>query len=362
MANNPRHLSLRQRIALGAWKRLRRRHVEEHPLRQLFWESTHRCNVNCLHCGSDCMAGTDIPDMPAEDFLRVLDSLLPHVDPHKVTVIISGGEPLVRADLEDVGAEIMRRGFPWGIVTNGFALTEERLGRLRSAGMTSAAVSLDGLQPEHDWLRGRSRSHARALNALKLLAQCPDIVHDAITCVNSRNFATLSEIAESIEATGTRRWRLFTIFPSGRASGREDLTLTSGQYRALMQFIIDRRNEGKLLTNYCCEGFLGAYEGKVRDHFYTCEAGITVGSVLIDGSISGCASIRSDYHQGNIYQDDFWEVWQTRFGQYRDREWMRTGDCGDCRFWSYCEGNGMHLRRSDGSLARCNLRDLTPDL
>ena len=82
---------------------------------------------------------------------------------------------------------------------------------------------------------------------------------------------------------------------------------------------------------------------------------MTVGSVLIDGSISACTSIRADYHQGNIYQDDFWDVWQNRFQPYRDRSWMKKDKCGDCKYWKWCEGNGMHLRESDGSLMLCNL-------
>lgn len=61
----------------------------------------------------------------------------------------------------------------------------------------------------------------------------------------------------------------------------------------------------------------------MRDTFFACRAGISVGSVLIDGAISACPSIRADYHQGNIYENDFMEVWNHRFKPYRDREWMK---------------------------------------
>ena len=59
--------------------------------------------------------------------------------------------------------------------------------------------------------------------------------------------------------------------------------------------------------------FLGGYEAEVRDNFYQCAAGISVASIRVDGSISGCTSIRGNFHQGNIYRDDFWEVWEHRF-------------------------------------------------
>ncbi|KAA6348947.1 hypothetical protein EZS27_003658 [termite gut metagenome] len=96
------------------------------------------------------------------------------------------------------------------------------------------------------------------------------------------------------------------------------------------------------------------YEGKVRNSFFSCNAGICIGSVLADGSISACPSIRSNFCQGNIYQDDFWEVWTNRFQLFRDRTWMKNGQCSGCKFFRYCEGNGMHLRNDNGDLLFCH--------
>lgn len=106
------------------------------------------------------------------------------------------------------------------------------------------------------------------------------------------------------------------------------------------------------------KGFLGNYEGDVRDHFFHCQAGVSVGSVLVDGAISACPSIRADYHQGNIYKDDFMEVWNNKYQPYRDREWMRKGECADCEFFRYCKGNGMHLRDGKGDLLFCHYKRL----
>ena len=104
---------------------------------------------------------------------------------------------------------------------------------------------------------------------------------------------------------------------------------------------------------------MGSYEGKVRDHLYQCAAGISVASILIDGSISACTSIRGKYYQGNIYKDSFWQVWENGFKPYRDRSWMRQLEpCKDCKAFDFCEGNGMHLRREDGSLMLCHLNRL----
>ena len=50
------------------------------------------------------------------------------------------------------------------------------------------------------------------------------------------------------------------------------------------------------------------------------------------------------------------EVWEKRFQPYRDREWMRTGECAGCKYFKYCLGGGMHLRDDQGRLLFCHLK------
>ena len=349
-------LDLRHRIALDINNVLQRDVRRSHPLEQLFWECTLRCNLACRHCGSDCKMVSQAPDMPREDFLRVLDSVNARCEPHSVFVIVTGGEPLMRPDLEECGRGIYEKGFSWGMVTNGFALTPERFARLLDSGMRSATVSLDGLQDNHDWMRGREHSFERASAAIRMLAEQKDFVFDVVTCVNRRNYAELPRLKEALIGWGVSHWRLFTVFPMGRAAGDGELQLPRDEFRGLLDFIKLTRKEGRIHASYGCEGFLGNYEGEVRDHFYSCEAGITAASVLVDGSISACASIRADYHQGNIYRDDLMDVWEKGFQPYRDREWMRTGECADCKYFKYCLGGGMHLPDDQGKLLFCHLK------
>ena len=347
-------LSLRRRIALEAARPLENDLVRRHPLRQLFWECTLRCNLHCQHCGSDCKVQALQPDMPKEDFLRVLDQIAERTDPHKVFVIVTGGEPLMRADLEECGRAIYDKGFPWGMVTNGLALTPERFQRLLGSGLHSATVSLDGFEDDHNWMRGNEHSFDRAVSAIRLMIAERDFVFDVVTCVNKRNIGRLPELRDYLAGLGLKQWRLFTVFPAGRAAGNPELQLSPEEFRKVMEFIRTTRKAGIIDVSYGCEGFLGNYEGDVRDHFFTCQAGVTVGSVLVDGSISACASIRADYHQGNIYRDNFMDVWEQRFVTYRDREWMRTGECAKCGFFRYCRGGGMHLRDADGHQMFCH--------
>ena len=328
----PTPLTLKKKLALELWRQKENLIREEHPLRQLFWECTLRCDLKCRHCGSDCKMKAASSDMPKEDFLHVLDSIAAKTDPHKVFVIISGGEPLMRRDIEECGRAIYEKGFPWGMVTNGLHLTPQRWQELLKASIHSMTISLDGLEEDHNWMRGNDQSFQMVSQAIDMLVATEGFLFDIVTCVNRRNYPKLDEIKEFLISKGVKRWRLFTVFPVGRAALDPDMRLTNEEFRGVFDYIKKVREED--------------------------QAGVTVGSVTADGSIAACASIRADYHQGNIYEDDFMEVWENRYAAYRQREWMRTGECANCKYFRYCQGNGMHLRDADGKLLFCHLHRL----
>jgi radical SAM enzyme (rSAM/lipoprotein system) len=350
-------IPLRTRLGLELFRKYRRDEVQRHRLNYLFWECTLRCNLSCRHCGSDCRHDAAQKDMPLADFLRVLDSIRPHVDPHKTMIVVTGGEPLMRNDLERCGQAFYEREFPWGFVTNGLALMPQRLDRLIDSGLRAVTVSLDGFEPEHNRMRGHPKSFANAVAAIRtLIGRQEHLIFDVVTCVSSHTFGELERLKEFLIDLGVKRWRVFTVFPHGRAAENSDLQLSPAQFRGLFEFIRKTRKEGRIRLDYGCEGFLGSFEGEVRDSFFFCRAGVTTASVLADGAIGACPSIRSDYTQGNIYTDDFMEVWNDRYAVYRDRSWAKKDDCADCRHFRYCEGSGMHLRDEDGRLQFCHLK------
>lgn len=349
--------SLRKKIGLMLFAKEFDVLVKEHPLRTLFWECTLRCNLNCRHCGSDCKSSSVTPDMPKEDFLRAVDDLIPHIDVRLLQVVFTGGEALVRNDLEEVGNELKRRGIGWGLVTNGMLLTEKRMESLIASGMIAITLSMDGFAEQHNYIRQNEQSFPRAVEAMRVMVASP-IRYDIVTCVNQDNLKTLNDFYEFLLEEGVKEWRLFTIFPVGRASNDERLQLTNEQFRELMEFIRSVRKEGKMKVNYSCEGFLGNYEAEVRDHFFGCTAGITTMGIRIDGSLSGCTSIRANFDQGNIYRDNIGEVWNTRYEKFRNRAWAKKGKCAECSMFRYCRGNGMHLYDENEELFHCNYHKL----
>lgn len=193
---------------------------------------------------------------------------------------------------------------------------------------------------------------------MRLAVKRPELAFDVVTCITGALIPRLEEFREMLICEGVSSWRLFSIFPMGRARNDSTLRLSDDQFREMLDFIRRTRREGRIDASYACEGFLGGYEAEVRDNFHQCAAGISVASVRVDGSISGCTSIRANFHQGNIYRDKFWDVWQTRFEPFRNRDWARRDTCADCKMFRYCLGGGMHLRDDDGQLLYCHYQRL----
>jgi len=320
-----------------------------HELNYLFWECTTRCNLHCRHCGSDCFAASRDVDMPLEDFLRAFETIPAAERARPFTVILTGGEPLLRPDIAEIGKALRQRGVGWSIVSNGWFYDEAMHRKLMAAGLGALTISLDGLEEAHDWMRGRAGSYARAERAIALAAAEPHLAFDVVTCVNKRNFQELDALHDCLEALGVKQWRIFTIIPIGRAAEDPEMHLSDAEFTALMEFIVRKRREGgKMKVTFSCEGYLGRYENRVRDVPYFCHAGVNIASVLIDGRICACPNIDRDvFSQGNIYEDSLYEVWEKRFQPFRNRSWTRRGRCAGCKVWRDCLGNGMHNWHSD---------------
>jgi radical SAM enzyme (rSAM/lipoprotein system) len=312
-----------------------------HELNYLFWECTTRCNLNCRHCGSDCAKDSHHPDMPLNDFLAAINTL--KSGKNQITVVLTGGEPLLRDDLEACGRAIRKSGMRWGMVSNGYLYTTERQASLLSAGMGSLTFSLDGLEETHNWLRNAKQSYSRVMTAIDLAVSSSRLNFDVVTCVNQRNLKELPAILKLLTGMGVKAWRLFTIAPIGRAKDDPELLLTDTQFKELMDFIVAERKQKLIDVKFSCEGYTGPYEFKVRDGGFFCRAGINIGSVLIDGSISACPNIDRSFVQGNIYTNSLNEIWETRFQDFRNRDWARKGQCEHCADFKYCQGNGLHL-------------------
>jgi len=120
-----------------------------------------RCNLSCTYCNE---YDNFSKPLPLEDMFRRLDRL---ADLGTSIITISGGEPLLHPQLEEIIRHIRVRGMLAGMITNGYLLTRARIESLNDAGLEHLQISIDNVKPDDV-----SKKSLKVLDQkLKLLAQ-----------------------------------------------------------------------------------------------------------------------------------------------------------------------------------------------
>jgi MoaA/NifB/PqqE/SkfB family radical SAM enzyme len=101
-----------------------------------------QCNLACTYCNEFDNFSKPVP---LEEMKKRLDAL---ADMGTSIITISGGEPLMHPDLDELIRHIRHRGFIAGLITNGFYLNKERIERLNEAGLEHLQISIDNVMPD----------------------------------------------------------------------------------------------------------------------------------------------------------------------------------------------------------------------
>src|SRR6266487_2026952 len=101
-----------------------------------------RCNLACTYCNEfDDFS----PPVPTETMFHRVDKL---ADLGTAVITISGGEPLLHPQLDEIIHHIRKRGMVAGLITNGYLLVAERIQRLNRAGLEWLQISIDNVTPD----------------------------------------------------------------------------------------------------------------------------------------------------------------------------------------------------------------------
>ncbi len=110
----------------------------------LLAELTHRCPLGCPYCSNPIRARTEGDELGTGEWKRVLSQAR---DLGVLHALFSGGEPLLRPDLEDLVAEAARLGLYTNLITSGVGLSEGRVRSLSAAGLDSVQLSFQAEEP-----------------------------------------------------------------------------------------------------------------------------------------------------------------------------------------------------------------------
>jgi radical SAM protein with 4Fe4S-binding SPASM domain len=305
------------------------------------WNLTKRCNLACAHCYISAgnwhnAAG----ELSLAEVRRIADEIM-ELNPAPV-FILSGGEPLLRDDLEAIAEHASRRGATVVVGTNGTRLTDERIRSLKQAGVTGVAISIDSLNERyHDRFRhgtGALSDTLAAVDRLRLL-QLDFIVQ---TTVTRGNRAELPTIAAWSAERGAVAFNVYFLVETGRAEGMSALAPQENDevLRDLLE--LESVYRGRMMVRSKCQPQImrhvlqRADDSPLRNYSTRCPCGVQYCRITPDGKLTPCPYLPVE--AGDLRRQSFGDVWRNSPVFRALREKPVTGKCGACEYRTVCGG------------------------
>lgn len=199
------------------------------------WELTRACALRCRHCRASAITRRDPGELSTDEGKRLISDIAAS---GARVLVLTGGDPLARPDLEELVAWGHAEGLHVGLspaVTG--RLRRERLARLAEAGVASVHLSLDGASAAtHDGLRGVNGSFERTLTALDWVGEL-GLRLQIGTSVTTGTVADLPALATLLTDHPVTMWNLFFLVPTGR--GEDLATLDAAQHEAALTWLAE---------------------------------------------------------------------------------------------------------------------------
>ncbi len=189
----------------------------------VIWEVTRACQLACAHCRADAQQRFHPDQLTTEHGKALLDDIAQFGRPTPI-VILTGGDPFERKDLEELVAHGTGLGLSMALspsVTANF--TRERLASLREAGGKAVSLSMDGCRAQtHDAFRGFKGTYDKTLEAAKVTTDAGFRLQ-INTTVTRRTVTELPDLMVQVKDLGAHLWSLFFLVPTGRGQALQAL-------------------------------------------------------------------------------------------------------------------------------------------
>ncbi len=330
------------------------------------WNVTQRCNLHCAHCYSD---SRDLPypdELTTDQGLELIRDLADFGVP---TLLFSGGEPLMRADLFELASAARAAGLRTVLSTNGNLIDDQAAKRIAAAGFSYVGVSLDGIGPRHDRMRGKRGAFDAALSGIRTArrAGLRTGVRFTVHRLNRRHLGAVFNLAEREEVD---RLCVYHLAYAGRGERIRRHDLEPPETREVVQEVFDRverlhaRNSTMevLTVDNPVDGvaLLMRVRRKQPDRAADVEQLLRWNGGNQSGVAIACVDPKGNVHPdqfswdenaGNVRERGFGEIWNDAnpvLAPYRKRPRDLTGRCQNCRYYDMCNGGLRARGRSSG--------------
>ncbi|WP_246102332.1 pyrroloquinoline quinone biosynthesis protein PqqE [Streptomyces piniterrae] len=313
----------------------------------LLAELTHGCPLHCPYCSNPLELTRRAAELTTTQWA---DALHQAADLGVVSAHLSGGEPLLRSDLEAIVAAADRAGIHTQLVTSGVGLSRARLDRLADAGLRSVQLSVQHADPgANDRIAGR-RSFADKERAAAVVREA-GLPLGLNVVLHRHNLDALDDLIDLAPAWGADRIELAnTQFYGWALRNRAELLPSREQLTRARRTVTRRRAEliGRIELVWVVPDY---FDGNAKP----CMGGWGAISLTItpDGTTLPCPAAASipGLDPPNVRDHRLAWIWDhsNAFTRYRGTDWMRD-PCRSCA-----------LRERDFGGCRCQAYALTGD-
>lgn len=309
-------------------------------LHLLAWETTQACSLACPHCRASACPARPAGELTTEEGKRLLREAA-RVGPG--IVILSGGEPLLRDDLEILAAAATANGQTPVVSTNdGAMLTAARIDSLKTAGVKRFSFSIHGPNADfHDPFVGRTGAFAQACDAFERLAAA-GVEFQINTTAMHANCEKLAEMHAFAVAHGAVAWHLFFIVPMGRATGDTGGAMLDDKgVERVLEWVATIADDSPIPIKVTCAPQYARIRARLglrqAGHGRGCMAGDGFAFVSARGDVKPCGYFERT--AGNVRETAFDELYRTSslFADLRDLDRLE-GRCGGCPYKRLCGG------------------------
>lgn len=273
-------------------------------------ETTRACNLNCLHCGSNCNRQPASDELSAGDWIGIFRQF---ADLGVKKVVFSGGEPFLKKDFDLMIREISGFGFKFGIISNGLKVSDRFIELLSEIKPFAVGVSIDGLAATHNLIRGNTQAWLKSLSSIVKL-QAAGIPVSVVTTISKYNFLELPAIFSLLDCLGVKAWQVQMASPMGRLSGANDQIIDSGEFNSVCQCLrkmILEQSSGPRVFLADCFGY-GALDPAIPRNFPGCQAGLSVLGIKSNGDVLPCLSLYFDeFIAGSLKAESLEAIWNS---------------------------------------------------
>jgi radical SAM protein with 4Fe4S-binding SPASM domain len=306
---------------------------------------TRRCNLNCPHCYIDAQHRQTSNDEELDvGELSILFQDISQRAPGTI-IVLTGGEPLLRGDLNEIIKSGVDVGLRMVLGTNGFLLNETKIKNFKKIGLSGIGISLDSIYAnQHDFFRGvrgafqKSCEAIQLCNAINLHSQ----VHFTITRENSKQ---LEEVVDLARDLGAAIINFFFLICTGR--GKNYIDLSPELYEEGLQKIasLQENSRGIMIQTRCTPHFKRIlYENDPRSSYTRamgydgggCPAATHYCRITPTGDITPCPYM--ELSAGNIREKHFWDIWDEAVLFQSFRNPTLQGRCSHCEYRLLCGG------------------------